>query len=360
MAETLKLPAGTRPALARFSFFRRVLDRAGILCDDLTVQTRRSRHCASKPALMSKGDKMAKRIPRIGILSPVTEEGMRDWWSELRRGLGDLGYVEGKTIELVWRFGDGRFERLPQLAAELVAHDVDIIMPATPPAIRAAMAAAGTTPIVFPLGSDPVETGLVASNERPGGRVTGMATMSRLQSHPRLGLVRECMPAARRVGLLRHSANYALNLQVEASQKAAAELGVEVLVLDFATSDQIADAFKAACGQTVEAILPLSDPMALDNAGRIGDLSLEYRIPVVSPFREITEAGGLLSYGPDLSKLFHRSASLVDQILKGANAGELPIGEPVDFELGANLRAARTLDVQIPASILSRATHVAE
>lgn len=285
---------------------------------------------------------------------------MRDWWNALRRGLGDLGYVEGKSIEFVWRFGDGRFERLPQLATELVEHDVDIIMPATPPAIRAAKAAAHTTPIVFPLGSDPVETGLVASIERPGGNITGMATMSRLQSHPRLTLVRECMPAARRVALLRHSANPALSLQVEASQKAASELGFEVLVLDFAISEEIAHAFKVASGQTADAILPLSDPMALDNAGRIGNLSLEYRIPVVSPFREITEAGGLLSYGPDLSMLFRRSASLIDQILKGANAGDLPIGEPTDFELGANLRVARALNVSIPVSILSRATHVAE
>ncbi len=303
---------------------------------------------------------MPKRMPRIGVLSPVTEEGMRDWWDALRRGLGELGYVEGKNIEFVWRYADGRFERLPQLATELVEHEVDIIMPATPPAIHAAKAAARTIPIVFPLGSDPVETGLVTSIERPGGNITGMATMSRLQSQPRLNLVRECIPAARRVALLRHSANSALNLQVEASRTAASELGFEMLVLDFAVNEEIAHAFKIASGQKADAILPLSDPMALDNAGRIGDLSLEYRIPVVSPFREITEAGGLLNYGPDLSMLFHRSASLIDQILKGANAGDLPIGEPTDFELGANLRAARTLNVTIPASILSRAAHVAE
>ena len=115
---------------------------------------------------------MPKRIPRIGVLSPVTEEGMRDWWNALRRGLEELGYVEGENIEFVWRFGDGRFERLPQLAAELVERDVDIIMPATPPAIRAAQAVARTIPIVFPLGSDPVETGLVTSIERNGDHVT--------------------------------------------------------------------------------------------------------------------------------------------------------------------------------------------
>ena len=283
---------------------------------------------------------------------------MRDWWNSLKRGLAELGYVEGKTIEFVWRFADGRFERLPQLATELVEHGVDIILPATPPAINAAKAAAGTIPIVFPLGSDPVETGLVTSLERPGGHITGMATMSRLQSQPRLALVRECIPTARRVVLLRHSANYALNLQVEASRAAAPELGFELLVLDFAIAEEIEHAFDAASRQAADAIMPLSDPMALGNADRIGDLSLKYRVPAVSPFREITEAGGLLSYGPDLSMLFHRSAALIDKILKGANAGDLPIGEPTDFELGVNLRAARILHVSIPASILSRATHV--
>ena len=304
--------------------------------------------------------KGSTRIPRIGILSPATEPGMRDWWNELRRGLGDLGYVEGKNIELIWRFGDGRFERLPQLAKELVEHGLDIIMPATPPAIRAAKEAASTIPVVFPLGSDPVETGLVTSMERPGGNITGMATMSRLQSHPRLALVRECLPTARRVALLRHSANSALNLQVEASRTAASELGFELFALDFAIEEEIEHAFDVASRQITDAILPLSDPMASGNAGQIGDLSLKYRIPVVSPFREITDAGGLLSYGPDLSKLFHRSAFLVDQILKGTNAGDLPIGSPTDFELGANLRAARTLNISIPASILSRATHIVE
>ena len=303
---------------------------------------------------------MSTSIVRIGILSPVTEAGMKDWWKKLKEGLEELGYVEGRDIEFVWRFGDGKFERLPGLAIELAKLGVDIIMPATPPAIYAAKSASSSIPIVFPLGSDPVETGLVSSLERPGGNVTGMATMSRLQSQPRLALVRECMPAARRVGLIRHSANAALNLQVEASNAAAPDLALEVLVLAFAGADEIEKAFEAATEQRVEAILPLSDPMALSNAERIGALTLKYKLPIVSPFREITDAGGLLSYGPDLSMLFRRSASLVDQILKGAKPGDLPIGKPSDFELGANLQTAKALNVTIPASILSRATYVLE
>jgi putative ABC transport system substrate-binding protein len=223
-----------------------------------------------------------------------------------------------------------------------------------------AKSASSSIPIVFPLGSDPVETGLVSNLERPGGNVTGMATMSRLQSEPRLALVRESVPNAKRVALMRHSANPALNLQVEASIAAAPALALEVVVLDFAVADEIEKVFETACEQRAQAVLPLSDPMALGNADQIGALSLKYKLPIVSPFREITDAGGLLSYGPDLSMLFRRSASLVDRILKGAKPGDLPIGKPSDFELGANLQTAKALNLTIPASIMSRATYIRE
>jgi putative ABC transport system substrate-binding protein len=182
--------------------------------------------------------------------------------------------------------------------------------------------------------------------------------MSRLQSEPRLALVRESLAGAKRVALMRHSANPALNLQVEASKAAARALALEVLVLDFAVAGEIEKVFEVASEQQVEAILPLSDPMALGNAEKIGALSLRHKLPMVSAFREITDAGGLLSYGPDLSMLFRRSASLVDQILKGARPGDLPIGKPSDFELGVNLEAAKALSITIPAPIVSRATYV--
>jgi len=306
------------------------------------------------------GSKESQRIPRIGILSPVTESGMQDWWKALMKGLDELGYVEGRNIEFVWRFADGRFERLPDLAVELASLEVDVIMPATPPAILAAKAATNTIAIVFPLGSDPIETGLVSSLERPGGNITGMATMSWLQSRPRMALVRELMPTAQRVALIRHSANTALEVQVRASRVAADELELELLVLDFAVAEEIERAFQIAREKGVEALMPLSDPMALSNSEKIATLSLRSRIPVVSPFREITEAGGVLGYGPDLSMLFRRSARLVDQILKGAKPGDLPIGKPSEFELSANLKSARALGMTIPDSVLSRAAHLTQ
>jgi putative ABC transport system substrate-binding protein len=304
------------------------------------------------------GSKKSQRIPRIGILSPVTESGMQDWWKALMKGLDELGYVEGRNIEFIWRFADGRFERLPSLAFELAKLEVDVIMPATPPAILAAKAATNTIAIVFPLGSDPVETGLVSSLERPGGNITGMATMSWLQSRPRMALVRELMPTARRVALIRHSANAALELQVQESRVAGDELGFELLVLDFAIAEEIERAFQIASGKSVEALVPLSDPMARGNSEKIATLSMKCRIPVVSPFREITEAGGVLSYGPDLSMLFRASARLVDQILKGAKPGDLPIGKPTKFELVINLKTAKALGLTIPPSLLLRADEV--
>ena len=299
-------------------------------------------------------------LPRIGILSPATEPGMRDWWKELTQGLNELGYIDGSNIEFVWRFADGKFERLPALASELINLGVDVILPATPPAIRAAKSASAAIPIVFPLGSDPVETGLVASLDRPGGNITGMATMSWRHCRPRLALVREIIPKAQCVALIYHSANNALELQVQASRAAARELGLELLVLKFAVAEEIERAFEVANSKRAEALLPTSDPMALDNAKRIAELSLQYRIPVISPFQEITEAGGVVGYGPDLSTLFRRSAAVVDQILKGSKPGEIPIGEPQKFDLSVNLISARTLNLTIPSSLLSRATFLVQ
>jgi putative ABC transport system substrate-binding protein len=297
-------------------------------------------------------------IPRIGILSPATEPGMRHWWKELTLGLNDLGYVEGSNIELIWRFADGRFERLTELAAELAKLEVDIMMPATPPAIRAAKSVSDNIPIVFPLGSDPVETGLVANLERPGGNITGMATMSWRQCRPRLGFAREIIPNMRRVASICHSANAALQLQVDEYRAAASDLGLEFVALDFSVAEEIERAFEMATDQGAEAVLPLSDPMALDNARRIGNLSLQRGIPVVSPFQEITGAGGVLGYGPDLSTLFRRSAVVVDQIVKGTKPGDIPIGEPQKFDLSINLRSSNALNLTIPDSLISRATHL--
>jgi putative ABC transport system substrate-binding protein len=307
---------------------------------------------------MSATEAESADIRRIGILSPMDANGMKDWWDALKDGLRELGYREGKEIAFVSRHADGKLERLPGLASELVQLGVDVIVPATPPAILAAQSATSTIPIVFPVGSDPVETGLVSSYERPGGNTTGVATMSWQLSRPRLALIKELIPAIRKVALIRHSANTALEAQVRESRAGATELGIELVLLELGGARELDEAFKAAKKQGASVLLALSDPLASSNANRIAALSFEYQIPVVSPFTEIVEAGGVLAYGPDLSLLFRRGASLVARILTGAKPGDLSIEQPTEFELVINVKSAETFNLTVPDSLLARATRI--
>ena len=184
--------------------------------------------------------------------------------------------------------------------------------------------------------------------------------MSPRHCRPRLELVREIIPKAQCVALIYHSANAALELQVQATQAAARDLGLDLIVLKFSTAEEIDRTFEVARTKGAEVLLPASDPMALDNAKKIGALSIQHRVPVISPFQEITEAGGVVGYGPDLSTLFRRSAAVIDQILKGAKPGDIPIGEPQKFDLSVNLISARLLNLKIPSSLSSRATFLVQ
>lgn len=185
-------------------------------------------------------------INQVGILSPWDANGEKDVWDAFKDGLTELGYPEGKGVTFVSRFADGNFDRLTAFAAELVQLGVDVIVPTTPPAIKAAKSATSTIPIVFPVGSDPVELGLVLSYERPGGNVTGVATMSWKLSRPRLALLNELMPSARKVALIRHSANVALDLQVGETRTASSQLGIDLVVFELGGAQELEGAFCAA------------------------------------------------------------------------------------------------------------------
>jgi putative tryptophan/tyrosine transport system substrate-binding protein len=251
-------------------------------------------------------------INQIGILSPMDANGENDVWDAFKDGLTELGYSEGKGVTFVSRFAEGNYDRLPAFAADLVQLGVDVIVPATPPAIKAAKSATSTIPIVFPVGSDPVELGLVSSYDRPGGNVTGVATMSWKLSHPRLALLNELMPTARKVALIRHSANVALDLQVRETRTAASQLGIDLLI----SAQELEGAFGAAKQQGASAMMTLSDPMAANNSDRIASLSFKYRIPVVSPYMHMAKAGAVLAYGPNRALLYRRAASLVARVLR--------------------------------------------
>jgi putative ABC transport system substrate-binding protein len=217
--------------------------------------------------------------------------------------------------------------------------------------------------VVFPLclrSVDPVETGLVASIERPGGNITGMATMSWRHCRPRLSLVREVIPKAQCVATIYHAANNALELQIEETRAAARDLGLELIVLKFSTAEEIDHTFEVARAKGSEVLLPTSDPLAFDNAKKIGALSIRHRLPVISPFREITDAGGIIGYGPDLSTLFRRSATMVDQVLRGTKPGDIPIGEPQKFDLSINLISGRAWNLTFPEALVSRAVYLVQ
>jgi putative ABC transport system substrate-binding protein len=271
---------------------------------------------------------------------------------------GALGYPEGKGVTFVSRFADGNFDRLTAFAAELVQLGVDVIVPTTPPAIKAAKSATSTIPIVFPVGSDPVELGLVLSYERPGGNVTGVATMSWRLSRPRLALLNELMPSARKVALIRHSANVALDLQVGETRTASSQLGIDLVVFELGGAQELEGAFCAAKRQGASAMMALSDPMAANNSDRIVSLSFKYRIPVVSPYMHMAKAGAVLAYGPNRALLYRRAASLVARVLKGAKPGDLPIEQPNQFDLVINMKSAQSFGLPVPEALLSRATHV--
>jgi putative ABC transport system substrate-binding protein len=247
---------------------------------------------------------------------------------------------------------------LPAFAADLVQLGVDVIVPATPPAIKAAKSATSTIPIVFPVGSDPLELGLVSSYDRPGGNVTGVATMSWKLSHPRLALLNELMPTARKVALIRHSANVALDLQVRETRAASSKLGIDLLMFELGGAQELEEAFSAAKQQGASAMMALSDPMAANNSDRIVSLSFKYRIPVVSPYMHMAKAGAVLAYGPNRALLYRRAASLVARVLKGANPGDLPIEQPSQFDMVINMKSAQSFRLPVPDALLARATHV--
>ena len=297
-------------------------------------------------------------INHVGILSPMDANGEKDVWDAFKHCLAELGYSEGKGVTFVSRFAEGNYDRLPAFAADLVQLGVDVIVAATPPAIKAAKSATSTIPIVLPVGSDPVELGLVSSYDRPGGNVTGVATMSWKLSHPRLALLNELMPTARKVALIRHSANVALDLQVRETRAASSKLGIDLLLFELGGAQELEGAFSAAKQQGASAMMALSDPMAANNSDRIVSLSFKYRIPVVSPYMHMAKAGAVLAYGPNCALLYRRAASLVARVLKGANPGDLPIEQPSQFDMVINMKSAQSFGLPVPNALLARATHV--
>ncbi len=301
------------------------------------------------------------KVYRIGWLAstpPTTPEALRVW-EAFTQGLRDLGYVEGKNILIERRYSEGRFERLPELAAELVRLKVDLIVASAAPEARAAKQATLTIPIVMVAAGEAVEVGLVASLARPGGNVTGLTQMLPELTGKRLELLKEIVPKLSRVAILWNSANPAKVPDWKGTQVAARTLGIALYPAEVRGPDDFERAFNAMSREKLDALMTLDDPLTTRYRTQIVDFAAKKRLPAVygvSLF--VADADGLMSYGTHYPDLFRRAAAYVDKILKGAKPADLPIEQPTKFELVINLKTAKALGLTIPPSLLLRADEV--
>jgi putative ABC transport system substrate-binding protein len=301
----------------------------------------------------------AANVPRIGFLGVGTRENRAFLIDGLLQGLRERGYVEGQNIVIEYRFSEGRNDRLPELAAELVDLKVDLIVASGSPASFAAKRATSTIPIVMgSLAADPIETGLIVSLARPGGNVTGMTEMAAHLSGKRLELLRETIPGLVRVAVFWNPPNPAYGPVLRGLDAAAPLLRLKLQRLEVRVPEDFEGALKAAVGQRAGALFVPGDPLVTNRPRVLADLALRYRLPTMTDFRELPETGGLMSFGPDLVDSYRRAATHVDKILKGANPAELPMEQPTKFDLVVNLKTARALGVTIPQSVLIQATQI--
>ena len=305
------------------------------------------------------GAQQAKKIPRIGFLASVSASSDADRIEAFRQGLRELGYVEGQNVTIEYRWADGKFEQLPDLAAELVRLRVDVIVAVVTQASLAAKKATGTIPIVMVGVSDPVGSGLVASLARPGTNITGTSSMTAEIVGKLLELLKETVPKISRVAALWNPANSVFQaLQLRETEVAARALGVQLQILEARGPDEIDRAFAAMVKERTKALLILGDPVFTSHRKRIADLAAKYRVPAVSGTREYVEAGGLMAYGPSFPDMHRRAATYVDKILKGTKPADLPVEQPKKFEFIINLKAAKQIRLTIPPNVLARADTV--
>ena len=300
------------------------------------------------------------KIPLVGVLAPGMPTTYVARIEAFRQALRDLGWVEGQTIAFEYRYAEEKFERLPDLAAELVRLNVNLIVTTSAPGAEAAKRATAVIPIVFASHGDPVGTGHVASLARPGGNITGLSFMTPDLSPKRLELLKEAFPGITRVAVLWNAANRAKAGDWRTTQAAARLLGVTLQPHEVRRADDLASAFAAMPKQRPEALLTLDDPVMLSSRISIVAFAARERLPAIYGHREYADAGGLMAHGPNLADSYRRAALYVDKILKGAKPADLAVAQPTSFELIINLKTAGALGLTIPQSILRRADEVIE
>jgi putative tryptophan/tyrosine transport system substrate-binding protein len=298
------------------------------------------------------------KVHRVGFLEGAKLE--KHLWQATRDGLRELGYLEGQNLIVEFRSANGQFERIPELLAELIAQPVEVIVTIGDPIVAAAKAATSTIPIVMAGSGDPVGRGFVTSLARPGGNVTGISNLAVALTGKWLELAKEVFPRIARVAILSNAANSTHALFWAEAQKAAHGMALSVSQAAVRGPDDFEGAFESMAQDRVGAVVVLADPMLGAHRIRLAELAARHRLPIISPFREAAVSGGLIAYGPSLRGNFHRAASYVDRILKGARPADLPVEQPRTFELVINLKTAKAFGITIPPSLLVRADQLIE
>ena len=299
----------------------------------------------------------AAKVPRIGYLA--TSSGASPHLLEaFLQGLRDLGYAEGRSIVIEYRYAEGKLERLPALAAELVALEVDVIVAVSTPQALAARQATRTIPIVFTSVADPVGSGLVSSHARSGGNVTGLASLTHQLVSKCLEQIKQAVPGVNRVAVLWHPGTRGERTEqdmLKQAEVAARSLGMRVQFFEARGAEEFDRAFSEMTMARADALTVLSSTVFYQQRRRLVHLAAKTRLPAVYPWREAADAGGLMAYGANIADLFRRAATYVDRILKGAKPGDLPVEQPTKFDVVINLKTAKDLGLTIPQSVLARA-----
>jgi putative ABC transport system substrate-binding protein len=300
----------------------------------------------------------AKKVPVIGYL--IERSGPTAFDEAFRLGLRELGYSEGRNIVVEYRWADGKTERLPALAADLIKMKVDVIVTSGTPGGLAAKNATTTIPIVMASGGDFVADGLVASFARPGGNITGLSVFARELSGKRLEILKEAIPGMTRVAAAFNRLNPGTRLLFNETETAATRLGLKAVPLDIQFPDGVDTAFAEAVRLRVSAVVIISDGATIVHRAQLGSAALKHRLPTIFANKTYLEGGGLMSYGPDIIHVWRRAATYVDKILKGAKPADMPIEQPTTFELVISLKTAKAIGLTIPPPLLLRADHVIE
>jgi putative ABC transport system substrate-binding protein len=297
--------------------------------------------------------------PIIGFMGESTPEGQRQWVAAFVQRLGERGWSEGRNVAIEYRWAGGHNERFADMVTDLVRLKVDVIVTQGTPAVLAAKQATSVIPVVFAIAGNPVANGLVASLARPGSNITGLTNQSAELAGKRIELLRDVIPGLRRLAIMANVDNPSVVLDMREVQATAHSLGLEITTSEIRRAEDIAGAFAALAGRA-DALYVAGDPLVTTNRTRLAILAAGMRLPTIHPNRENIDAGGLISYGPNLPDLHRRAADFVDKILRGAKPADLPVEQPTKYDLVINLTTAKALGLTIPESFLLRADEVIE